>query len=467
MSPLVATVLCGSAILFLFVLQREPKVRTSRALWIPAIWVVLAMSRPLSEWLQPQPLIPTASQYVEGSPVDRIVLGVLMAAGLIVLLCRSQRVLRFLKANWPVLLFFAYCAVSCLWSDFPGVALKRWVRASGDLIMVLIVLTDRESLAALKRIIVRAGFLLIPLSILLIEFYPGLGQMYSIEDGRIANTGVTTNKNTLGVLCLIIGLASVWRIITLFRERSHVGRRLTAHGSILVLTLWLLYLSNSSTSKACFLLGLAIILFLNFGGEKRAVRAHLIVAAIACMALFIVAMPDAYASIVHALGRKTDLTGRTDLWKAILGVQINPWIGTGFMSFWLGGRLQFLWSLFSFYPQEAHNGYLEIYINLGWIGLGFLGFLLAAGYRNVVAAFRRDPAAGAFRLAFFVVALTYNFTEAAFRMNDPIWIFLLLTILAIPSARPPKDPVRVEAIDLNELQEDPEGSRAYAYEETV
>ena len=464
MSPLVATAACAFVILFLLILQREPKVRTSRALWIPTLWVVLAMSRPLSAWLHAEPLIPSASQYVEGSPLDRLVLGALMVGGIIVLLCRSQRVLRFLRANWPILLFFTYCALSVLWSDFPGVALKRWVRASGDLTMVIIVLTDRDSLAAFKRIIVRAGFLLVPLSILLMEFYPALGQTYSIEDGRIANTGVTTNKNTLGVLCLIIGLASVWRIINLFRENSRVGRQLIAHGSILAMCLWLLYMANSSTSKACFVLGLAMILFLNFGGEKRTFRAHLIVAAIACMALFVVAMPEAYASIVHALGRKTDLTGRTDLWQAILSVDFNHWVGTGYMSFWLGNRLQYLWGLFYFFPQEAHNGYLEIYINLGRIGLAFMGLLLVTGYRNVVAAFRLDPAAGAFRLAFFVLALVYNFTEAAFRMDDPIWIFLLLTISAIPAVRPRKDYARVEILGPNELEEDPEGRGEYVEE---
>lgn len=466
MSSLVATAMCMCVILFLFLLQREPKVRTSWALWIPILWVLIAMSRPLSQWLQSGPLIPTANQYVEGSPLDRLVLGGLMAVALVVLMCRSRRVLRALKMNWPILLFFSYCAMSILWSDFPGVALKRWVRASGDLMMVLIVLTDRESLVALKRLLTRVGFLLVPLSILFIEFYPGLGRMYSIEDGRIANTGVTTNKNTLGVLCLIIGLASVWRLINLLRERSHAGRQVIAHGTIFFMTIWLLFMSNSSTSKACFLLGFAMILFLNFGGEKRAIRAHFIVGAIACAALFIVAMPDAYASVVHALGRSTNLTGRTDLWKAILGVNINPWIGTGFMSFWLGGRLQFLWGLFSFFPQEAHNGYLEIYINLGWIGLGFLGLLLATGYRNVVATFRRDPATGAFQLAFFVVVLAYNFTEAAFRMNDPMWIFLLLMIAVIPSIRPRSRLTEVEIVGPEELEEDPQSS-VYAYEETA
>jgi exopolysaccharide production protein ExoQ len=465
MISLIATAVCAGVILFLFVLQREPEIRTSKALWIPTLWMLIAASRSLSSWLQGEPLVPTANQYVEGSPLDRFVLTGLMAAGLIILLCRHRKVTRFLRANWPILLYFSYCAVSILWSDFPDVALKRWVRASGDMMMLLIVLTDRESLMALKRLLARVGFVLIPLSVLLIEFYPSLGQAYSIEDGRIAITGVTDNKNTLGALCLIIGLAAVWRIVNLLRERFHVGRQFIAHGAILVMTIWLLFMSNSSTSKACFLLGLAVILFLNFGGRQRATKAHFVVGGIACVALFIFAMPDAYASVVHALGRSTTLTGRTTLWKLVLSVNINPWIGTGFSSFWLGSRLEQIWSLVYFYPQQAHNGYLETYINLGWIGVGFLGLLLATGYRNVISAFRRDPGVGAFQLTFFVVVLAYNIAEAAFRMSDPLWLFLLLMIAVQPSICARHSQKEIEVVDPEELQEHQRSGRVYGYEE--
>ena len=48
---------------------------------------------------------------------------------------------------------------------------------------------------------------------------------------------------------------------------------------------------------------------------------------------------------------------------------INPIFGTGFESFWLGKRLEQLQGIFFFFPNEAHNGYLEVYLNLGLMGL--------------------------------------------------------------------------------------------------
>ena len=46
----------------------------------------------------------------------------------------------------------------------------------GDLAMVLVVLTDPDPKLAFKRLLTRAGFLLVPLSVLLIKYYPELGK---------------------------------------------------------------------------------------------------------------------------------------------------------------------------------------------------------------------------------------------------------------------------------------------------
>jgi len=125
----------------------------------------------------------------------------------------------------------------------------------------------------------------------------------------------------------------------------------------------------------------------------------------------------------------TTLTDRTDIWGLVLSMAGNPIFGTGFESFWLGDRLRNIWSVVHGINQ-AHNGYLEVYLNLGWIGLFFLAVVLVRGYRNIVTAMCRNPDVGSLWLAYFSVAVVYNFTEAAFKMMFPVWIFLLLAIVA-------------------------------------
>ena len=433
MTHLIAIAFFGLLILGLFALQRDRRVRTSKALWIPTIWVMIFTSRGVSQWFHAGSQIPSSAELLSGNPLDRAIISGLLAVGLIVLLCRSRRVIAILSMNWPILLFFSYCFISVFWSDYPGVAFKRWVRAVGDIVMILVVLSDREWLTAIKRLLTRVGFVLIPFSVMLIEFFPAIGRSYSPEDGYITYTGVTLNKNTLGMLCLIVGIASVWRLVALYRNSYHHSRQFIAHGLILALVVWLLIVANSMTSLLCLLIASGFIVTVRLPGRQKSLQLHFITGAIACGALLVFLLPDAFALVTHAVGRNATLTGRTELWSALVKMKTNPWFGTGFASFWLGNRLDEIWSLFSWYPNEAHNGYLGIYLNLGWVGITLLGVLLLTGYRNVVAAFRRHPEVGSLMLGLYVTAIFYNLTEEGFRQNDPIWIFFLLAITNIPA----------------------------------
>jgi O-antigen ligase len=95
--------------------------------------------------------------------------------------------------------------------------------------------------------------------------------------------------------------------------------------------------------------------------------------------------------------------------------------------------------------NEAHNGYVEILLTLGWTGGILLGILIATGYRNVFAAYRRDPDLGGLRMAFFLAAIITGLTEAAFRYMGPPWIVFLLATAAVPRfvVRKRGDPSRV------------------------
>jgi O-antigen ligase len=110
----------------------------------------------------------------------------------------------------------------------------------------------------------------------------------------------------------------------------------------------------------------------------------------------------------------------------------NPWLGTGFESFWLGSRLEKIWELNWWHPNEAHSGYIEVFLNLGWVGIVLFALILVSGYRKVLLAMRRAPEEGRLRLAFLFIALAYNCTESAVRIMHPVWICLLLATISVP-----------------------------------
>jgi exopolysaccharide production protein ExoQ len=433
----IATILTLALIAGLFYLNREKGEYTSKALWIPVFWLLIVSSRPVTGWLNINREITLEDRFTEASPVDAAYYGLLVVASLLILNRRWVRVRGFVQANLPILLFFFYCGLSIVWADSPAIAMKRWIKAVGDVAMVLVVLTDPNPGLAIRRVFERVGFVLLPLSILFIKYFPSMGSIYDPFDHVTMYFGVTSFKNLLGVTSMFCGLGSLWLFLGAFEDRAkpYRIRVLIAHGTVVAMAVWLIVKADSMTSLSCLgLAGAVMVMASTKWVVHRPPAVLLLVAGAAGVALFALFM-DTGGSMVQSLGRNSTLTGRTQIWAAVLAQRINPVLGTGFESFWMGNRMQSVWNLSVVGIDEAHNGYLELYLNLGWVGLTLLGVLIVTGYRNALELFRRDPAAGRLRVAFLTCGLIYSCTEAGFHMMSPVWIGFLLAIAAAPVVR--------------------------------
>jgi O-antigen ligase len=273
----------------------------------------------------------------------------------------------------------------------------------------------------------------------LIKYYPEWGRAYASHwDATQFYVGVCDNKNMLGMVCMVFGFAGVWRVFHAWAGRRHERlKNVFVHGAVLAMAVWLLVISDSKTSLACFVLTSGLIAAHTFFkiGRRRAVVHTLVLAEI--LVCFSVLFLGIGSSALSSLGRNSTLTGRTDIWQVLLTVPINPIVGTGFESFWLGKRMQYLWS----FPivnglNEAHNGYFETYLNLGWIGIVLLAVLFWSAYRNTLRLLDSDPEAGRLRLGYIVITVIYNFTEAGIRTSDLVWIAFVLAAIALPQRLP-------------------------------
>jgi O-antigen ligase len=440
MSPTIACLIYACGIAGLFYLDRDKSVQTSKALWLPVVYLWIITSRPITVWLG---LTSPGGANVEGSPIDAAFLFLLLVAALCVLVQRGQRTVAFILTNLPapIVIYFTYCLVSVCWSDYPLPALKKWIRSAGDILMILIVLTDEQPVAALRRLFSRVGFVLLPASLLLIKYYPDLGRFYGNWDGQQVNIGVTLDKNLLGVLTFVLSLGAVWRVLTLLRGNKFPDRRrhLLAQGTLLAFGIWLLVMANSATSSVCFALGAGLMLMMDrdFVRRNPSVVHSLVLCLVAGVGVLM--LLGASGSAAHALGRNENLTGRTDIWAAVIPMASNQLVGAGFESFWQSPRVAArLALLFPKLPlNEAHNGYIETYLNLGWVGVVLIGAVLADGYRRSVKAFRHVPQLGALLLAYVLTIMTYSVAEAGFRMMDIIWIFFLLSAIGASSIGAP------------------------------
>jgi exopolysaccharide production protein ExoQ len=413
----------------LFYLDREKNARPSKAVWLPIIWLVINGSRPASVWLGLSSAYDAPGQLPSSSLLDQLIAAVMMLVGGVVMYRRKRILISILKTGWPITLFFAYCLLSVIWSDFPAWGLKRWVREVGELIMVLVIATDPQPMPALRRFFSRVGFLIFPASIFLVKYYPQMGRGYD-QWGLQMNVGVTTNKNTLGVVTFVISLGTVWQILKLWREKrsSTRSRRLIAQCVLLLCGLDVLVMAHSATSGASFAFGAGMMAVTTTSLlRKRPAAIHALVVLL-LLAGATVALFGGGDEAVKSLGRSTDFTGRTPIWKKLSGMGPNILLGAGFETFWIGPRVIELDHLFPGI-NEAHNGYIELYLNLGFVGIVLMLLLVAQGYFRAIAIFRRDPTFGCLLAAAVLTALTYNVTEAGFRMLGPAWFFLLLCVI--------------------------------------
>jgi O-antigen ligase len=141
---------------------------------------------------------------------------------------------------------------------------------------------------------------------------------------------------------------------------------------------------------------------------------------------------DVYATALELLGRDPTLTDRTELWSDALTLADKPILGAGFESFWLGWRREILWQKWWWRPTQAHNGYIEIYLNLGIIGVTIIGGLIISTFFKASKQLKTDLDMGKLRLGFLLAIVFYNYSEAAFTALHIMWIMFFLVAMDYP-----------------------------------
>jgi O-antigen ligase len=388
---------------------------------------LVLLSRPVATWLNAGASF--AEGAADGTPLDRTLLMFLMFIAAIVLMQRKANWTLWLARNPWIFLFVLYCGVSILWSDFPSIGLKRWFRALGSVMMILVVLSEKEPATAVAALIRRSAYILVPFSLLLIKYYRHMGVGYNIWSGEEYLIGVTTDKNALGRLCLISGVFILWEL-TRARDKVQLAGKLDRMLTMVMfgLTMMLLSRSKSSTSLASFLAGSAILLVLGVPMVQRNVRSIVAIGVVgAVLTLVLAPALNLVELVVTSLGRDMTLTDRTFVWGDLIGLGTNPLVGVGYDTFWLGERLETFMRVHQ--VNSAHNGYLEVYIELGIIGLLLLAAVLVSSSWKAMGFLTADPDYGRLRLALLVMFLLYNVTESGYKLTTGIaFVFLLVTM---------------------------------------
>lgn len=428
MPPSIAAALTVTFVALLFFRDSRRSAEVSGALWLPVLWMGITGSRFVSQWLSLGS--GDLGAMTEGSPIDAFYFGALILAGLVVLAKRNVVMSALVRNNRWLIAFFLYCLVSILWSDFPFIAFKRWVKTLGHPVMALIILTDPDPARALRTVMKRLAYLLLPLSVIFIKYFPQYGRGWDPFTGQAFNNGVGLTKNGLGYVCMVLGLFLVWNLMTAGKIGEPRERRVEVllSAGFLAMIAWLLDMADSKTSLVTLLLGAVTIILLRFGVMSRRFIGTTVVV-LALLAVGVELAFDASAELIKFLGRNPSLTDRTLVWDDALALQSSFLFGAGFESFWLGERLEILWEKWWWKPNQAHNGYIETYLNLGAIGVMLLLGMLVATFAKIKRQLSTDFDLGCLRLALLFAIVAYNYTEAAFKAVHFVWtVFYIIAI---------------------------------------
>lgn len=480
-SPVLATVLITLFIAWLFLRDGRIRPMSSGALWLPLLWFLIIGSRPISNWFNAG-LYQAPDAYTDGSPVDAAIFLALILCGLWVLRRREVFWTSVIASNRWVAAYLFFFLFSLFWSDYPYVSFKRWVKDLGNIVMVLVILSEADPTAAIRAVLARFTYVVVPLSVLFIKYWPDLGRYYHQFTWEPGYSGIATEKNALGAISFVAALYLTWDIVVKWKRAAssapsaqpltlNGGMRYTALAPVgvatspptsaaaaaastrswtdvmvstvlITMTVWLLYTADSTNARLCAMFGVVVIVLSkrSLDRDRHLIRNAGVYAFIVILlgAAFYLA-PGLKEGVLESLGKDPTLTGRTDIWTDVLAEPNSALFGSGYQSFWLGPVTGRLWIKYPFRPNQAHNGYIETYLNGGWIALILLlGVLISAAAnvrRRLLDGQQRDAAT--LLAACFATTVVYCWSEAMFNKMSPIWFVLLLAVIQIPRRPPP------------------------------
>jgi len=433
MPPVIALILCVGLVTVLLLIERKNNTEASWALWVPTFWMLICGSRPVGQWFGYGQFSPSESEEA-GSPLDRLVLSILILLALLIISRRKIEWSRILKDNLWLIFLYLYLAFSILWSDYPYISFKRWIRLSGAILIALAILSERSPLKALESVLRRSAYVLIPFSLLTIKYFPLIGVEYDRWTGVRYWVGVSSQKNGLGMICAYLIFLIIWAGLRQWRSGGLFKSRSQTFADALVAGIGFHIIRGpgitySATSIAVLVVGIGLLVLFYRGENLARWMAGRLKAVVATgIIIYVLFSAELLPMVTSFLGRGESLTGRTDIWRAVLDIASrNPLLGVGYGGFWY---LKDDEIASAFGVHQAHNGYLGVYLEVGIVGV----VLLAAFLLSVCGKVRRKINYtfdwGLFGICFLLMVLLYNYSEATFLRPDFLWTTMVFMTIA-------------------------------------
>jgi exopolysaccharide production protein ExoQ len=337
-----------------------------------------------------------------------------------------------------LLIIFIYSLITVLWSPLPIPTLKRAIQFGGLIFFSLAIYTSRRPWTDFILIILGALTVIEIASVIAAIAFPSQG-----IDAYFGSAwkGILDGKNSFG------GVGSL--SLLFWVSIGHLPFiKFYIYWSGIALSALCVLKSTSSTSITISILGVLIF----FSLQKQHIRSHqwlqriLIVIALILLIFFHVfyitegrapSGAELLGPFASLFGKSSDLTGRSEIWEALIPVIQDHWIfGVGYNAFWFGpgSAAQPVLNKLTWIPFQAHNGYLDTINELGLVGFSIFLALIFFNVSKLTELIRLDRPAAALFTALPVTILFSNYTETTmFRGVSFQFNLLIFSIVSVSS----------------------------------
>ncbi|AFZ30998.1 O-antigen polymerase [Gloeocapsa sp. PCC 7428] len=365
----------------------------------------------------------------EGNPLFQLIWFVVYAIAAGLLLVHWKAFIRVITtSHLNIALLFVIAAIgvavfSHYWSVAPSVTLRRSFALLGTSIFGIYFSVRYQPREQLKLLGWAFG-LMVVLSFVFAIAVPRYG--IDVYPHAGAWRGVFAQKNNLG---RAMTLSSLVFLLLAFDKTKYRWILWTGF----ILSFALLLLSTSKTSLLVTLTAFALLPLYRALRWRSTVFLPIFIISILIASAISILVVSEVDTLLGLIGKDATFTGRTPLWEAVWVMIVQrPWLGYGYNAFWLGWQSysSFVWEFVRWTPPHAHNGFLDLWLDIGLLGVIVFTLSLLFAFLQAIRKTRQDKRIEfLFPITYLSILLLFNMTYSTILSRNDIYWVLYISVL--------------------------------------
>jgi O-antigen ligase len=349
-------------------------------------------------------------------------------------------------------IFILLITLSFAWSDTPMHTLKSTAVLIATTIVAAYII-KRYNYCELGVLLRWSLLVTAAVSTFYAQFKPAIG----INNTKNSWQGIIDHPNKLAALMV---LSSVLWGLEAFQNPKR--RWLSVMSALL--SLFVIQKAESGGAKVLFIVATLCMFSVRFLKQLPFQWSFFFIVIFLILSIsgFIVITENLEAIVVDGLGKDMTLTGRTPLWEYLFKekIPLRPVLGYGFHGFWqpwrgaanpaansLSGKLFMPSGAGYWSPPHAHNGFVEIILDFGYLGLFcfIMGLIktLADAVRYLINPPAKSPIIESVLPLLLLILIVFpNLTESPLLENNHIWYYYVFVSVGLSIKNEQKNVVK-------------------------